>query len=306
MNAKHWIINVLVVMVGLFLQACAHSDLKFELLPVEESAELETLVTVGKEPFATITLENGVTLKFVDSGDDHVGIVERIPREGASVLLSMIPKTAASPLEIYLAVKPENSEVPKALLLDHKRQMVRAGKANAPPRKLSVQSSGPGTAAPPVIEPFECDSFGINWKSYWNDTFEGVTDFHPVGFTHQFPQSLTFYPGSHVYAGTGTNRITYLGACNGDVEPGVPIEVHRWGPVVQFNPSPQPPTVTWQWLKVAGTNTAIGFNEKYVFYSGNPNGRFRALVSKPEEGQVHEHFGIGAAYSKSFFKGIGF
>jgi hypothetical protein len=305
MACKNLRATVLVAIAVLFLQACVHSGSKPENFPVEEEPDFEKSVAVGSEPFAALSLESGVRLDFVDVGDDYVGIVERIPPGASSVLFPMISKWTASPLEIYLAFKAASDEVPKALVRDHKLQMVRAGQANAPPRELPLQDSLPGTAAP-ELEPFVCDAFATNWFNYWNDTFEGVTESLGVIFKHNLQVMYTFYPGYNVYAGTGTNRKTYLGACNGDVQNNVGIEVHRWGPVVQFNPSPQPPTVTWQWLLVPGTNIAIELQERYLFYSGHPNGRFRARINPPEGGQVHEHLGVGAAWTKSFPLGIGF
>lgn len=306
MNHKNGIINVFVAIIALFLNACVHSGPISEPMPAEESVGSETVATVGDGLLATISLESGVTLEFVDVGDDYVGIVEGTPPGVPSVLVPTISKWAASPLEIYLAFKPGDLNVPKALVGDHKLQMVRAGKGNAPPRQLNIQLPTPGTTAPPEIEPFECDSFGSNWVAYWNDTFDGVTDSRGVNFLHQLTVPYTVYPGGPVYRGTGTNRITYLGACNGDVQNDVGVELHRWGAVVTFNPAPQPPTVTWQWLLVPGTTKFIGLQEKYLFYSGHPTARYRARINPPEEGEVHEHFGIGAAWTKSFPLSIGF
>jgi hypothetical protein len=306
MDCENLRTRLLVATLILFLQACVHSGSTSEILPADDDVGLDELVTVGHPPFATLSLESGGKLDFVDIGDDYVGIVERIPPEASSVLFPMVSKWTASPLEIYLAFAPAADDVPKALITDHKLQMARAGKANAPPRELRLQHSLPGTAAPPELEPFECDSFGSNWTTYWNDTFEGVTDFLGVAFLHQLQTMYTFYPGYNVFAGTGTNRQTYLGACNGDVQNHVGMEVHRWGPVVQFNPAPQPPTVKWQWLLVPGTQVSIELQERYLFYSGHPTGRYRARINPPEAGEVHEHFGVGAAWTKSFPIGIGF
>ncbi len=316
MENKNQFVNIFAAIIALFLQACVNSGSISDSLSVEKGVDPETLVTMGDGLLTSLSLESGITLEFVDVGDNYVGIVERTPPGVPSVLAPTISKWAASPLEIYLALKSTNSDVPKALMIDHKLQMVRAGKGDAAPRPLNIQLSFPGTAAPPVVDSFACDSFGTNWANYWNNTFDGVTDSRASASVHQRTVSLTFYPGAPVYRGTGRNQITYLGACNaddGDVDDvddvddvGVGIEVHRWGAVVEVQQAPQPPTVTYQWLLVSGTNKFMGFQEKYLFYSRHPSARYRARINSPEEGEVHEHYGIGAAWTKSLPLSIGF
>jgi hypothetical protein len=145
------------------------------------------------------------------------------------------------------------------------------------------------------LEEYPCDSFGYDWVADWKDTYDGVTKYREATYLHQYPNSYTVYPGAAVYYGTGTNRLTYLGACNGDSEDNLLMEVHRWAvsKVIDTNP----PTVVWDWVKIH--EVSIQGYYKYTFYSGHPNGRYRSRV-QGEGGSVVEHFGVGAAWTGSF------
>jgi hypothetical protein len=118
-----------------------------------------------------------------------------------------------------------------------------------------------------------------------------VTDVADAAHIHFF--SLTqwdFYPGYHVYKGINTNQVTYLGACNGDSDTPLTVEVHRRFQIVT------PPTVTYTWVEVAGAG--LGLNQKYTFYSGVP-ASYRGRLRGPGIADPVDHLSVGIAYTKS-------
>jgi hypothetical protein len=77
------------------------------------------------------------------------------------------------------------------------------------------------------------------------------------------------------HGGTNTNSKTYLGACNGDDEHPLDLEVHRWigG--------------RWKWILTA----RVYGGTKYTFYSGIP-ARYRGKAHGAN-GDTVEHYGSG-------------
>jgi hypothetical protein len=287
MDCNKLITHVSVAIATTLLSACVHSGSRPAILSGEAdvvSAKVEERVAVGNPTVATLSLQNGAKLDFVDVGDDHVGVVERKPTRASSVLIPMISKWAASSLEIYLAFRTIGDEVPTALITDHKLHMTRVGNATALPRQLSFQL--PDTAGHPEIA---CDDGGLSdpWSSGWKDAFEGVTDFVATDRQHNVA-GYTIYPGHAVFEKTGSNRSTYLGACNGWNSQNITMgfEVHRWSLAAQ------------SWVLVPGTDHTLQIEENSIFYSGHPTGQFRARVRKITE--VVPHIGLGGAWSHSF------
>ena len=191
--------------------------------------------------------------------------------------LSMIEGQKASPLEVYLALRPVEADVPERLVRDHERvAMARSAPA---PRLLAT----PAAARSPLTNPghgsYTCDHFGTQWVADWKAAFAGVTKYREATYNHNYSSPYKFYPGAAVFHGTNTNSKTYLGACNGDEDHELRLEIHRWigG--------------SWQWFLTAG----IAAGSKYTFYSGIPAGyRGKAYGMG---GETVEHYGVGAAWT---------
>jgi len=261
-----------------------------DLMPSEEGPATNLVEADLAATIATLELPSGGTVTFLDLGEGHVGVAERGPANKPSVSGALLEQNA-TPLEIYLALSSDDAEVPNLLLDDHVKQRDDA------PRRLSASLGSLETQDldDPGTDTHYC---GWNeWKWDWIDAFENLTDYYPVGSGHiiNAGSQYTFYPGAHVYKGTNTNQVTYLGACSrdrgGDV---MTFEIHRWLPTVVYHLYPTPPTVTWSWKKIS-TVSVDGY-EKYTFFSGIParyRGRVKAL------GGAVSGFGIGAAYTKS-------
>ena len=261
-----------------------------EAMPLEEGSANDLVETELVATIATLELPSGGSVTFLDLGEGQVGVGERGPVDKAFVSGALLGQNA-TPLELYLALKTGDADVPQLLVDDHARQKAEA------PRNLSVSLGSLGTQGldDPGIDDHYCGY--DEWKWDWVDAFENLTDYYPVGSGHIInPGSqYTFYPGSHVYNVTNTNQVTYLGACSRDTGGDtMTFEIHRWLPTVVYHLYPTPPTVTWSWKKIS-TVSVDGY-EKYTFYSPIParyRGRVKAL------GGAVSGFGIGAAYTKS-------
>lgn len=204
-------------------------------------------------------------------------------------------RSGATPLEIFIALAP-GATPPAALVADHDAGASSGGAAA--PRTLTVDPGVLHGIGDPGIDDYDCDSFGEVFYDDWLDTFDDVTDVAQAGAMHFF--SLTqwdFYPGYHVYKGINTNQVTYLGACNGDSDTPLTVEVHRRFKIVT------PPTVTYTWVEVAGAG--LGLNQKYTFYSGVP-ASYRGRLRGPGIADPVDHLSVGVAYTKSPPLGIAF
>lgn len=246
---------------------------------------------------ATLSLRNRATLEFIDSGDGYIDIAERTAAHMPFVSQTMLARSAATPLEIFIALG-EGQTAPTALVADHVR---RAG--GTQPRTLSAPPSATLSFDDSVIEPYVCDVYFTedHWMDDWEAAFAGVTAYSAAAYIHHYP-AYTFYPGAAVYYGTGTNRQTYLGACNGSHDHDVTMRVDRWVVTnVTYNPSPQPPTVTWGWGQI--DEVLLEDGQKYTYYSGHPNGRYRGRVEGPG-GLPVPHQGVAAAWTPSLHLGI--
>jgi hypothetical protein len=239
---------------------------------------------------ATITLQNGAKLEFINPGDGHIDIAERTAQVVPFVSHEMLLRSNATPLEIFLTLNP-GAVAPQALVADHYRT------ANGGPRDLAVPASATFEFDDGTVEPYICDPFFLadDWVNDWKAAFAGVTTYSAAVYLHHFP-AYTFYPGAGVYYGTGTNRETYLGVCNGTWDVDVIMSVDRW---VVTDVSP---TVTWGWGNVHQVEVANG--EKYTYYSGHPTGRYRGRA-EGEGGMAVSHMGVAAAWTPSFPLGFG-
>lgn len=246
---------------------------------------------------ATLSLRNGATLEFIDSGDGYIDVAERTATRMPFVSEAMLTQAAATPLEMFMALG-EGQTAPSALVADHGR---RAGAVQ--PRTLTAPRSATLSLDDPGLEPYVCDVhfWEDDWLADWEAAFAGVTAFSAAAYIHHFP-AYTFYPGAAVYYGTGTNRETYLGACNGSHDYDVTLRIDRWVvTAVTHNPYPQPPTVTWDWGQV--DDVLLENGQKYTYYSGHPNGRYRGRVEGPG-GLAVPHQGVAAAWTPSFSVGV--
>lgn len=279
------------------LTALPGTGLAADLMTVEKQPSSKGIGIDAVKPLAKVELKNGAWLEFIDVGDGYVGIGERSSVSAPFITTTLVSEWNATPLEIYLEFAPNGPDVP-ALETDHKLRMAQAGGDIAEPSVLPL--SGETFAFDDSeLEEYPCDGFGFDWVADWENEFNGVTDYTATDFKHFFMGPYLFYPGAHVYNGTGTNRKTYLGACNGDPDGNkLLMEVHRWAvSKVIVNPYPNPPTVVWDWVKIH--DVSIDGYYKYTFYSGHPTGRYRGRL-QAEPSAVVAHMGFAAAWTKSF------
>jgi hypothetical protein len=272
------------------------AEIASEMLIVTRGSD-RTPTSESSRSVATLRLPNGASIEFIDSGDGYVDIGERTGERMPFVTPEMLAQSTATPLEIFKALAPGRS-IPNILVLDHNRRSTGAHVASA--RDLVAPASASFALDDPGLEPYTCDVLFIAdyWVGDWEEAFEGVTQYSAAAYIHHWP-AYTFYPGAAAYYGTGTNRQTYLGACNGTADAQFTMYIDRWVVTnVAPNPSPQPPTVTWGWGNIH--DVVLQNGEKYTYYSGHPNGRYRGRV----EGLV-SHQGIGAAWTPSFPIGFG-
>lgn len=270
---------------------------------VEKLSSRKTVPSRTVSLVATVTLANGATLEFIEVGDGYVGVSEYTSSAAPFATASLVSQWQATPLEIYFAFSAGRTDTPQALVNDHKLRTARASQTGTPPRDLSAAATALLSLGNPGAEEYACDHFGGEWTKDWRDAFEGVTEQSPAAYIHTFT-GYTFYPGAPVYYGTGSNRKTYLGACNGRNSENMIMEVHRWAVSrVVYHPTPTPPTVVWDWVKIQ--EVPIAQYMKFTFYSGHPAGRYRGYVYG-EGGSTIEHGGIGAAWTKSLPVGIDF
>jgi hypothetical protein len=247
---------------------------------------------------ATIALRNGATLEFIDTGDGDIDVAERTAHLLPFVSQEMLLRWNATPLEIFRTLNP-GALAPQALAADHYRRT-----AGSEPRDLTMPASATFTFGGGGLEPYICDPFGDvdNWVDDWKAQFAGITSYAAAAYLHHW-SAYTFYPGAGVYYGTGTNRQTYLGACNGTEDATVTMSVDRWVVTdITPNPYPQAPTVHWGWGIVDEAELSNG--QKYTYYSGHPNGRYRGRV-EGEGGMPVSHMGVAAAWTPSFPLGFG-
>ena len=109
---------------------------------------------------------------------------------------------------------------------------------------------------------------------------------------------FTFYPGKHIYEGTGTNSFTYRGACtDNSFNPEVmTMEVHRRVKTVDSGVSSD------SWVKI--TETGLDINEMYVFSSVIP-ASYRGRVKSPDDAAI-DHYTVAVAYDGAPGLGIAF
>lgn len=245
-------------------------------MPLIADSSAEGSAALAGRVIAMVPSGNGGSLTFVDEGDG-VSVGEVAPRTEAFVSRQLIEGLRATPLEVYLAVKPGRAGAPASLVRDHRG---RAG-ALAEPRALSLAGPGALGLNTPGIEPYDCSAFAGGWNDDWKAAFIGVTKYQATVSFHPMSGAFVFYPGSNVYYGTNTNSKTYLGACNQDFGTSLKVEIHR--------------KVNGSWNTVHQVNLLD--NTKYTFYSGLPAYyRGRASVAP---GHWVSSSGLGAAWTIS-------
>jgi hypothetical protein len=285
------------VAVSVSLVPIAHAQTNSTLvMPVESSSSPEVLVIAPTTSIARLQLGTGAMIQFVDLRDGHVGVAERAPRNQPFVSTAMVREWNATPLEIFMALAPSSYDIPRALTADHN---ARFGSDVSRPRLLSP----PRTTLnldDPGVEDFDCNAEGTNFYFGWLDTFENVTDHVSAGVGHNLFDKYTFYPGGHYNddgsISPGYNQVTYLGACNGDDDTPLTVEVHRRMKYLS------PPNVMYIWTEI--TEVLLSDNEKYTFYSDLP-ASYRIRLKPPMDDLV-DHFGVGVAYTKAPPLGIEF
>ncbi len=261
-----------------------------ELMPIERTAGV--VVDPGTRSIARLRLANGNVVDFVDLLDGHVGVGEKAKRGQRLASAYLASAWDATPLEIFLAVAPRGSAVPQALGTDHQDFTARSGRS-AVPRDLTAHLTQQGNGVSDLVCSTQ-DTF--YWA--WLDAFEGIADHVLAAEGHQLSGQYTFYPGKHIYKGTNTNDITYLGACNDhSFEPEVlTMEVHRRIKTVDAG------VTTYTWYEISEVNLDI--DEMYVFYSNLP-ASYRARVKSPTD-DIVEHYTIAVAYTKTPYLTSGF
>lgn len=256
------------------------------LMPGVAGETPELILRGAASVIARLRLEGGGFVVFLDLGGGHVGVGERTGPRRRSVSLAAAVLWDATPLEIFLALAPDTA-VPRVLRDNHDAYMTQSGHGAGPPRSFgtAVAALGLGEGG---LGDFDCDGFGSNFYHGWLNTFENVTDHAHAAFAHHHSYPLyTFYPGGHIYYGTNTNQVTYLGACNGDFDTPFTLDIQRR---IKY---PTPPTTTTIWAEV--TTETIMNDQKYTFYSNLP-GSYRGQLKTTEP---VDHMGWGVAYTKS-------
>jgi hypothetical protein len=261
-----------------------------ELMPMEKSGGVVIDPNVGS--VARLRLANGNIVDFVDVLDGHVGVGEKAKRGQRVASTYLASAWAATPLEIFLALAPRGSDVPRALQTDHDDFVARSGR-NPAVRDLTAYLTQQGNGIADLV----CsDQDTFYWA--WLDAFEGVTDYVFAGEGHQLSGQWTFYPGKHIYEGTNLNDITYLGACNDHsfFPETLRMEVERRIKIVHAG------VTTYTWFEISQVD--LNIDEMYVFYSNLP-ASYRARVKSLEDAVV-EHYTVAVAYTKTPGLTIGF
>jgi hypothetical protein len=259
-------------------------------MPAEDASRSRPAVTGLARTVATLQLANGARVDFVDLLDGHVGVGEKAPRNQRSTSRDLAARWQATPLEIYLALAPRGAAAPEILRSDHAQYAARTGASSAP-RDLAGQAGQFGPTDPGE-EHTSCDAFG-SWGDTWLMDFAGLTDYAFAEGRHFLDGNWTFYPGKHVYEGTNTNDVTYLGACNGHVIGGavtMTMQVHRRIKIVTGN------MVSVMWVQIA--EVELSDEEKYTFYSNLP-ASYRGRVKPTFDGAIVDHYTVAVAYDKS-------
>jgi hypothetical protein len=249
-------------------------------MPVESPSTSDEVAGVPAGVVATVSLANGGEIRFLDLGEGHIGFVERAPATAEFAAIAMVEREQATPLEVYLALRPGGADAPDRLVRDHARvAMTRGGTPAA--RLLTAPAAVPRSLNDPGRESYDCDPFGWQWIADWKAAFVGVTKYREAAHIHQLPTSYLFYPGAPVYYGTNTNSKTYLGVCNGDDDHPLDFALHRW--------------ISGKWKRFL--TVRVYGDQKYTFYSGIP-ARYRGKLSGAN-GDTVEHLGFGAAWTLS-------
>jgi hypothetical protein len=253
------------------------------LIPIENTPGV--VIDPGTRALARLQLANGNIVDFVDVLDGHVGVGEKGKRGQRLASPYLASAWAATPLEIFLALAPSGSAVPAALHTDHLDFAARSGRS-PDPRDLTAYVAGQGNGVSDLV----CsDQDTFYWA--WLDAFAGVTDYVFAAEGHQLSEAFRFYPGKHIYDGTNSNDVTYMGACNDhSFEPEVlRMEVERRITTVNAGVTSH----TWHEIAEAGLN----IDEMYVFHSNLPAASYRARLRPMDD--IVEHYTYAVAYNKT-------
>jgi hypothetical protein len=225
---------------------------------------------------------SGSTVDFIDLLDGHAGVGESASWNQMAILPQAV-SFKATPLEIYLAIAPRGSAAPALLYADHAETVARTHRDPAP-RDLTTQlaQGGPSHSC---LNP-------ATWAADWIDWFSGVTQYRFSDWFHwqpTAPQERWFYPGKHIYDGTNTNDISYLGVCHqmGSAPWPLEVQIHRRKKVVQSG------VTSFTWVEIASANLNDG--AAYTFYSNLP-ASYRGYV---ETLPYTNDYALGVAYTKT-------
>ena len=290
------------VMTGSLLAGCSGSSLPTAAdeanldTPTQANARLE----LQEEPnaheaqnaeippaLATIELETGTTVEFIDLGEGQVGLLEHGTSGLAHVATSLAETHDATALEVFLAVAPNGTEVPEALVKAHEAQVAAAGKQSAP-RQLSVETATGGLFDPNI-------ACGAAWPTDWVNHFKNITKYEAALYFTDY--NLMNY--KYFYAGSTPNYKTYLGVCS--VYATAPLVFN----IVEFQVQRQYIiNGVSMWIPVLDTDVYGG--QTYTFYhGGSPYKRFRGRIraynggASPSGFYPLRDFGIGAAWTKT-------
>lgn len=284
-----WTASLLLAAAAMSAWAQTYAD---ELMPVERSTGV--VIDSSTRSLAKLRLASGNVVDFIDLLDGHVGIGEKAGRGQRLDAIYLVAAAGATPLEVFLALAPAGSAVPPQLQADH--QAVTSHSGGSPiPRNLASHLAQAGNGNGPAgLVCSGQDTFYFAWLA----AFAGITKYAFAGVGHFLSGQWTFYPGKHVYEGTGTNSRTYLGACTDhSFNPEVmTMEVHRRIKTVNSG------VTSYSWVKIA--ETGLNINEMYVFSSAIP-ASYRGRVKSPDDAAI-DHYTVAVAYDRAPGLGIAF
>jgi hypothetical protein len=186
----------------------AHEDIHQETFISEASDNAEVAEARDDAVIATLNLENGNVVHFVNEArvneNPRIGVVE-ITAVGQASSLTAVQEDAPTPLELFMAFS--SSEIPGMLVADHAKK-AEMGKASLGPRKLHLAKASEELSAQ-AVSVGNC--LGLTAGGYHLNFRAAETGAFGAGLAHHgHGQNLL----STHYGVTGFATRRALGTCN--------------------------------------------------------------------------------------------